>query len=476
MGTISSYEKILRETSPAAYTAVHVFADDYLNKAKEYEQTGREIIEDAGKIVHGRAGEVFSDGVHKGADWGGKAAGAATGGLILAAGAALGGLVGGPIGAALGAWLVSGVAGAIGGAVTGMVSGIIESVGRFVAGIFGIDFHSHGKTSGGGTWDKTDFAAGGWERHERGQSFDVDEMMGANGSFSQNITGKGAHSGYKSHFSDNGRGGSHFEAVDRGGIFHNSNTDSSGSAWGSTNSHDRDKSNGKDGKHVGTQGSDGSKSDLWFYNDGSSKESHTSAPQRNPNGTVTTNTTETEKDKDGKTTHQTSTSTTKDDQGNTTTVTTTTDGDGKSSTKTESKDSQGNTHKPPQPPPGNSSGRDNPDGEGSEGPPFRPGEMGKGRPGHPFDDIVPPGSWKNDSGEWQNEQPPQYRDMLAGMVLILDPFAYTGHGDAADEQAKREDLRRKLKGMEVTKQASGEDFIHPKAKAALLGHMMRSAI
>lgn len=476
MATVDSIEKILRETAPEAYTAVSVFAGDYISKAKEYERSGREIIADVDKVVHGRAGEVYSDGVHKSADWGGKAAGAATAGIILAAGAALGGLLAGPIGAALGAWLVSGVAGSVGGAINGVVSRLVESVGRFVAGIFGIDFHSHGKTPGGGTWERTDFAAGGWERHERGQFFDVDEMMGADGSFSQSITGKGAHSGYKSHFSDNGRGSSHFEAVDRAGVFHNSNSDARGSAWGSTNSHDTDRSNGKDGKHVSTQGSDGAKSDLWFYPDGSSKESHTSPPRSNANGTTTTDKTETEKDRDGHTTKQTSTSTTTDDKGNTTTVTTTTDAQGKTTSSTESTDNQGNTHNPPDPPPGGSSGRDNPEGQGSEGPPFQPGEMGKGRPGHPFDEIVPPGSWKKDNGEWEGEQPPNYRDVLAGMVLILDPFSYTGHGDASDEQAKREDLRRKLKGMEVTSKASGEDFIHPKAKAVLLNSMMRSAI
>jgi hypothetical protein len=102
--------------------------------------------------------------------------------------------------------------------------------------------------------------------------------------------------------------------------------------------------------------------------------------------------------------------------------------------------------------------------------------MGKGRPGHPFDEIRAPGSWKNDKGKWQGEQPPNYRDVLAAIVLVLDPNSYTGHGDAADEQASLEDLRRKLKGMEIESKASGEDFIHPKAKAGLLHKIIRSAI
>jgi hypothetical protein len=476
MPIIDALDQKLRETSPNAYLAVHIFADDYVSKAKEYERTGREVISDADKIVHGRAGEVYSDGVHKGADWGGKAAGAATAGVILAAGAALGGLVAGPVGAVIGAWLVSGVAGAVGGAVGRFVSGLVDTFGRAVAGLFGIDFHSNGTTPGGGTWNRTDYGHGGWERHERGQSFDVDEVMGADGSFSQDITGKGSHSGYNSHFKDDGKGNSHFEAVDKAGVFHNGNSDANGSAWGSASNHDTDKSNGKQGKHVLVEGSDGSSSELWFYEDGSSKETHTSPPHHNSNGTTTTNKTETEKDKDGKTTDQKNTSTTKDDKQNTTAVTNTTDGSGKTKTSTESTDSNGDPNNPPEPPPGDDSGRDNPEGQGSEGPPFRPGEMGKGRPGHPFDEIRAPGSWKKDNGEWQGEQPPNYRDVLAAIVLVLDPNSYTGHGDAADEQASLEELRRKLKGMEIESKASGEDFIHPKAKAGLLHKMIRSTI
>ena len=96
--------------------------------------------------------------------------------------------------------------------------------------------------------------------------------------------------------------------------------------------------------------------------------------------------------------------------------------------------------------------------------------------GHPFDLIVPPGSWKKDNGEWQGEQPPDYRDVLAGVIILLDPFRDTGHGNAADEQAKMEDLRRKLRGMEITRSGSGEDFVHPKAKADILNDMMRSIL
>jgi hypothetical protein len=125
----------------------------------------------------------------------------------------------------------------------------------------------------------------------------------------------------------------------------------------------------KQGKHVFTEGSDGSSSELWFYEDESSKETHTSPPHKNSNGTTTTDKTETEKDKDGKTTDQKNSSTTKDDKQNTTTVTHTTDGSGKTKTSTESTDSNGDPNNPPEPPPGDNSGRDNPEGQGSEGPP-----------------------------------------------------------------------------------------------------------
>ncbi|HAD11629.1 MAG TPA: hypothetical protein DCF33_04235 [Saprospirales bacterium] len=474
MHYIADFEKKLRETSPRGYLAVEVFAGDYISKAKTFESTGREILQETGRALNGRPGEVYSDGVHKGADWGGKAAGAATAGLIMGAGALLGGLVGGPIGAALGAWLFSGVAGAIGGVIERTVGGAIEKIGRAAAGALGIDFHTHGTTPGGGTWRKTEYANGGWDREEIGPDFDVNESMSPDGDFSQEIIGKGPFAGYNSKYTEKGVV-KHFEAVDLHGIFHNFNRDHNGFAWGSANSHDTDKSNGRDGKHVKTEGSDGSKSDLWFYPDGSSKESHTSPPHRNANGSVTTEETTVEKDKDGNTTRQTTVSTTTDDKGNTTTVETTTDSEGHSKTHTSSHDSKGNANHPPEPPPGNS-GRDNPEGQGTEGPPVRPGEMGKGRPGHPFDLIVQPGSWQKDNGEWQGEQPPNYRDVLAGVILLLDPFQQTGHGDAADEQAKMEDLRRKLRGMEITSSASGEDFIHPKAKAAILNHMIRSVL
>lgn len=62
-----------------------------------------------------------------------------------------------------------------------------------------------------------------------------------------------------------------------------------------------------------------------------------------------------------------------------------------------------------------------------------------------MDHLVPPGSWQKDDGEWQGEQPPMYRDMLAGILLVLNPYAQTGHGDAADPDAQREDLLRLLR-------------------------------
>jgi hypothetical protein len=181
----------------------------------------------------------------------------------------------------------------------------------------------------------------------------------------------------------------------------------------------------------------------------------------------------TEKDKDGNTTGQTTTSTTTDKEGNTTTKTTTADAQGHSQTQTHSHDKNGNTNNPPQPPPGDDDGsRSNPEGNSSDRPPVRPGEIGKGRPGHPMDHIVPPGSWQKDNGEWEGEQPPVYRDLLAGILLVLNPYAQTGHGDAADPDAQREDLLRLLRSLEVASSASGEDFVHPKAKAGLLEAML----
>lgn len=477
MSYLDELEKKLRETSPAASLAVHIFADSYLEKAKGYERTGREIVGEVEKVVSGRGGEVYSNGVHRGADWGGSAAGAATGGLIIAAAVAVGSLMAGPLGGAVAGWLASGVAGAIGGAVANFVTGAIESVGKAVAGFLGIDYHSNGKTANGGTWSRTDHPDGSWDRLEKGPDFDVNERRGPDGSFTQDITGKGSHSGYKSHFHDDGKGNTRFEAVDKNGIFHNDNRFSDGQhAWGSANSHDTDRSNGKDGQHVSTQGNDGAKSDLWFYKDGSTKESHTSPPHSNGDGTVTRDTVTTEKDKNGNTTRETRESTTTDDKGNTTTVTTTTDKDGNQDSKVESKDKHGHENHPPQPPPGESSGRDNPEGNGSEGPPFNPGDFGKVRPGHPMDFVTSPKSWKKDNGDWGSEQPPQYRDVLAGIIIVLHPPAYSGDGESADGQAEIEALKRKLGEIYVEKAGSGEDFIHPKAKAEMLNMMFRSVI
>lgn len=471
MNTIEYWEEKLRETSPNGYIAVKIFADDYIKKAKEYERTGREILDSAENAVHGNAGQVYSDGVHKGADWGGKAAGGATAAVVVAAGAALGGVLAGPVGAVLGGWLASGVAGMLGGAVQGAVSSLIESVGRALAGMLGLDFHTHGMTPGGGTWDRTDHPNGDWERTEIGPDFIITESQ-KGGVFSQTIVGKGAHAGYRSHFTDDGKGHVHYDSVDLAGVFRNFNKDETGSARGTANSHDTDKSNGKNGGHVSVTGSDGASSDLWFYNDGSSKETHTSPPHTNANGTVTTTSVTTEKDKDGNTTGQTTSSTTTDKEGNTTTKTTTTDEQGHSHSQTHSHDKNGNTNNPPQPPPGDDGSRSNPEGNSSDRPPVRPGEIGKGRPGHPMDHIVPPGSWQKDNGEWEGEQPPVYRDLLAGILLVLNPYAQTGHGDAADPDAQREDLLRLLRSLEVASSASGEDFVHPKAKAGLLEAML----
>ena len=44
------------------------------------------------------------------------------------------------------------------------------------------------------------------------------------------------------------------------------------------------------------------------------------------------------------------------------------------------------------------------------------------------------------------------------------------------EEDKAAEIRRKLKDVEVAQRASGEDFIHPKAKATLLGRMMEAVL
>jgi hypothetical protein len=180
-----------------------------------------------------------------------------------------------------------------------------------------------------------------------------------------------------------------------------------------------------------------------------------------------------EKDADGNVTKKETKTVTTDDKGNTTTQTST---DG-SEPKTESTDKNGEPNNPPQPPPDPPAERDNPEGNGSEGPRRRPGQLGRGRPGHPLDEVVPPGSWKKGNDEWEGEQAPDYRDMLAAMALVIAPDRYNGHGDAADEEARLEELRRKLASLDSGGgRQTGEDFIHPKARAGLLNTLMRSSL
>jgi hypothetical protein len=113
MNTIENWEEKLRETSPNGYIAVKIFADDYIRKAKEYERSGRELLDGAENVVHGNAGQVYSDGVHKGADWGGKVSRRSYSGRCGCGRRRCAGrqLLAGPVGAVLGGWLLSGVAG-----------------------------------------------------------------------------------------------------------------------------------------------------------------------------------------------------------------------------------------------------------------------------------------------------------------------------------------------------------------------------
>ncbi len=459
-----------------AYTAMDIYIDPYRKKAQSTAEVARDLMQEAGKIKEGKTGEAFSDGVHFLSKWGGGAVGALVGGGITAAGAALGGVLLGPVGAAIGGFLAAGIGAAVGYTVAGWVGNAIEAIGKGLAGILGIDFHTHGKTPGGGTWSRTDHPNGTYNYSEQTGGTIVNEWTDKNGGFHQTVHMPGTVPGtsYDSAFHDNRRGSSHFGATDTRGNHHTIDVNGGSIVFGTVNSNERDSSNGKTGNHTHTEGN-GKSSDVWVYADGSSRESHGSTT-RNADGTTTQSTHSEDKDKNGKTTGKDDTHTTTDDKGNTTTTHTHTDAAGHSKTTTDSHNKNGDKNDPPQPPPHKGDGgRDNPEGNGSEQAPFKPGSFGKGRPGHPMDEMVVPGSWKG-AGDDRNEGPRVHmRDVLGALALVIHLDYQTGHGDAAEED-KAAEIRRKLKDVEVAQRASGEDFIHPKAKATLLGRMMEAVL
>lgn len=66
------------------------------------------------------------------------------------------------------------------------------------------------------------------------------------------------------------------------------------------------------------------------------------------------------------------------------------------------------------------------------------------------------------------------RDLLAAAGWTMRTDWNLGRGDAAEE-SRKDELRNKLKGYEVQAPASGEDFIHPKARAGMM-HVIAHAV
>lgn len=113
-----------------------------------------DLLGDLGTIRNGDNGDAYSNGVHRGAEWAGYGVGAGLTVGGIAGGYAIGGVPGGVVGAALGALL--------GAVLAGLVTAGIEAIGKAVAGLLGIDFHSHGVTPGVAVWDRVDHPDGSW--------------------------------------------------------------------------------------------------------------------------------------------------------------------------------------------------------------------------------------------------------------------------------------------------------------------------
>lgn len=456
-----------QELKSRAIDAALLVVAEHQRKTNPFVRTGRELYEDLGKMRSGYFGNTYSGAVHKAAEAGKSAVGTSIGGLI---GGALGSIGGGPLGS-----LISGAAGAligylferfVGTGIGQVVGNAIELVGRGIAKALGIDFHSHGSTPTGGKWERVDHPDGSWERHESTADYDRDEYGGVDGSYEERFHGKGSMAGYDTDYKKDEKG-STWAAQAQDGI-HIIKNSASGFEMVSVREHDIDKSNGKKGWHSNYHGKGGD-TDVWNYDDGSSKVTNTSKKE-NEDGTTTTNSSTVEKDKHGHQTSRDDTKETKDKHGNTNTEKKHTDANGKTTSSVESKDAHGNKNDPPQPPV-DKSGKDNPEGDGGvDRPRPRPGTLGGGVLGNPWSYLAVPGAWRRDNGDWDGEEPPRVKDLVESLVILMSPEEIDSYVAPGEDEGKGAALRRRLKKEDYGygQKRTGEDFIHPKASAALL--------
>ena len=415
-----------RSYTQSAVEAIRSYVDPW--PSTNFSQAASDAVHSASKT----AGDLVRWGIIAS----GVAAGSAVGGAV---GSVIGlGTAGAVIGGILGGVLVGPIAGAVGN----LVGRAVDAIGGWIANRLGFDFITNGMTPGGGTWTNTRHPNGTFDRHEKSGGLDIHDWTDQNGGYHQTIDGNGYHSDYSSK-SNLGFGaiGSTFNANDSMGGYH-----------GIT--HDRES-----GTYV-TADSNGKGNSTIHTSDGK--------------GNSSTFKTET---KDGKVT-TTETNTTRDEKtGVTRTETTVTHPDGKKETNVTYADKDGKEVNPPP----KEKGMENPEGGGSEGPRFEPGELGRPRPGHPNDMIFLPGQVQPLDNHG-NESPAGFygrlSDAMEAMALIINAGgSNTGWGDSSSEESA-DDLRSKLKDIYVTpgKHGDGVDFIHPKARSLLLDRFASAII
>lgn len=464
-----------QELKSRAIDAALLVVDEHQRKTYPFVKTGRGLYEDLGKMRSGDFGNTYSEIVHKAAEAAKALVGTGIGGLI---GGAVGGIAGNLLGSIIGT-----AAGALigflfeyftGSSVGQAVGNAVEAAGRWIARALGIDFYSHGSTPGG-TWEKVEHPNGSWERHESTSDYDRDEYGGADGSYEERFHGKGSMDGYDADYKKDDKGSAWAAQDTRGGIHIIKNSAESGFVMVSVREHDVDKSNGKQGWHSEYHGK-GGETVVWKYDDGSSKVTNSSTKE-NADGTTTATTSTVEKDKKGHQTSRDDTKETKDQQGNTTTEKKHTDSHGKTTDSVESKDAQGHKNDPPKPP-ADQSDRDNPEGDGgADRPRPRPGTLGGGILGDPWSYLTTPGSWRKDNGDWGGEEPPRVQDLVEALVIIMSPEEIRNFVAPGEDEGKGAALRRRLRKEDYGygQRRSGEDFIHPKASAALM-HVASKAL
>jgi hypothetical protein len=310
--------------------------------------------------------------------------------------------------------VLSDISGAIGGAVNSLFGAIMN--------MLGFDWTTSGETRNGGTWTNVQHPDGSDDYTENKGGLIVHDHSDGKGGFSETVDGNGYHSEYH----QNNDGSTSFSATDSSGRTHTIDTTSEG-GW-----------------------SEGS----------SDGQGNTTVTSTDGQGNSTTFSTHTDPNTGEVTTTEVNT-TTDPATGDKTTTTTVNNPDGTSETTTETTDKDGN-------PKGNGS-MPAPDGngEGDEGTSrLGPGSIGRPRPGHPSDVVI---NFGGSGGDDMGEGPVRLGDALRGIALLLNA---AGGGDiptAPDSGAEAEqDLRRKLKGLTLGEQRSGEDFINPKARARLI--------